>query len=588
MSEEFNLMEKLSELDEHKNGESVSAARGEKQKQPTQTEILLNIALSVLQLFHDQHGEPFCYFKNQTFPLKSNKVKESLGYKYYAQTGKAPNSDALNQAITVLKGKAIFESPKIELLNRVAVSDRAVWYDMGDGTAIKITIGIWEHTDKLTPIFRRYTHQQKQVMPIRGGNPWHVFNFLNTDKEHRLLVLVYIVSCFIPNIPHPIFHPHGPQGSGKTTFCCVLKALIDPSSLSTLIMQRDYAQLIQAIAHHYFVPFDNLSDLPAWASDILAIACTGGGLAKRQLYTDEDDIVLSVRRCIGINAINLLISRADLMDRSILLHLERISPSKRRDETEFWDDFEKQKAGILGGIFDTVARAMQIYPSINLKLLPRMADFAKWGYAVGEALQPNGGNAFLEAYQDNINQQNEEIILSNTLILAILKQMNQKPEWVGTIKTVHSVLLEIATPDKNDPSFPKSARSLRKHLERARTTLIQQGINFTIGQRTAEGIPITFTRGDFQEDTSISALCTSCTQSGGEYADDAEDVHNFSSPWSDTAEYVDKCDKATQPNGNCISFKMKLYPETRDLRPWCKQRNGWCWEISPFPRREIV
>src|SRR5208283_2962143 len=44
-----------------------------KQKQPTQSEILLSIALSTLQLFHDQHREPFCYFRNQTLPLKSNK-----------------------------------------------------------------------------------------------------------------------------------------------------------------------------------------------------------------------------------------------------------------------------------------------------------------------------------------------------------------------------------------------------------------------------------------------------------------------------------------------------------------------------------
>ena len=49
------------------------------------------------------------------------------------------------------------------------------------------------------------------------------------------------------------------------------------------------------------------SDLPGWGSDVLAIACTGGGLSKRQLYTDEEDVVLSVRG-IGINAINLLIS----------------------------------------------------------------------------------------------------------------------------------------------------------------------------------------------------------------------------------------------------------------------------------------
>lgn len=512
---------------------------GIKSRQPTQAEILLSIAEVELQLFHDQNREPFCYFQNQTFPLKSNRVKESLAYQFYAQTGKAPNSDALNQAINVLKGKSLFENPQIELYNRIAVADNFVWYDMGDGTAIRTTAGMWEHIGKVPPLFRRYSHQKAQLNPSRSGDPWRVFNYLNVDKEHQLLVLVYIVSCFIPSISHPIFHPHGPQGSGKTTFCRVLKDLIDPSSLSTLIMQRDYAQLIQAIAHHHFVPFDNLSDLPGWASDILAIACTGGGLSKRQLYTDEDDIVLSVRRCIGINAINLLISRADLMDRSILLHLERIDPLTRRDETEFWEDFEQQKAGILGGLFNVLSKALSVYPSVKLQRLPRMADFAKYGYAIGETLQSGGGADFLKAYENNIKRQNEEIIQSNTLILAVLKEMNQKTEWSGTVKHIYSQLYEIAQPDKRDPTFPKNERSLRKHLERAKTTLIQQGIKFTIGERTADGIPLTFNRSDFQEDTATSTFDTSGTQSHGENVDDEANVDNFGSCWNDPTGPID-------------------------------------------------
>jgi hypothetical protein len=480
----------------------------EEQKKPTQAEILLSIADKKLILFHDQQKEPFCSVQNKTYPLKASRVKDILSYEYYKQTGKAPNSDALTQAISTLKGKALFEAPTIKLHNRVAFHEFAIWYDMADGTATKIMADHWEQTEVLPILFRNYSHQKKQVLPAKDGNLWEVFDFLNVESKNQLLVAVYIVSCFIPDIPHPIFHPHGAQGSGKTTFCRVLKSLIDPSGLSTLIMQRDYAQLIQAIAHHHFVPFDNLSDLPGWASDILAIACTGGGLSKRQLFTDEDDIVLSVRRCIGINAINLLIQRADLMDRAILLHLDRIEPSRRKDETQFWLEFEQNKAGILGGIFNTLSRAMAIYPKVKLQYLPRMADFAKWGYAIGEALKRGGGDDFLKSYADNISKQNEEIILSNTLIIAILKEMNEKDLWEGTIKTVYERLVEIAAPDKHDPTFPKTERKLRTHLERAKTTLAQQGIHFTIGVRTAQGIPITFKRTDFPEDTKISSFDT--------------------------------------------------------------------------------
>lgn len=535
--EELDALEKIQIRAGLFSREDVNEAKNEQEKpKQTQAEVMLSVAAEKLILFHDQHREPFCSMLNRSYPLKSGRVKDFLSYEFYKQTGRAPNSDAVIQAINTLKGKALFEAPTIKLHNRIAFHDLAIWYDMADGTGIKFTADQWERIDQVPILFRNYSHQKRQAVPSKDGRLWEVFDFLNVEPKNQLLVAVYIVSCFIPDIPHPIFHPHGAQGSGKTTFCRVLKELIDPSELSTLIMQRDYAQLIQAIAHHHFVPFDNLSDLPGWASDILAIACTGGGLSKRQLFTDEDDVVLSVRRCIGINAINLLIQRADLMDRAILLHLDRIEPSRRKDETQFWTDFEHRKAGILGGIFNTLSRAMANYPKVKLSCLPRMADFAKWGYSIGEAIRRGGGDDFLKSYADNIARQNEEIILNNTLIMNILKEMNDKSLWEGTIKTVYARLVELATPDKHDPTFPKTERKLRAHLERAKTTLGQQGIHFSIGERTAQGIPITFRRTDYPEyaKSSTSSTLTTHNEQNQALANVDKNVANESTTQSST------------------------------------------------------
>jgi hypothetical protein len=238
-------------------------------------------------------------------------------------------------------------------------------------------------------------------------------------------------------------------------------------------------------------------------SDILAQACTGGGFSKRQLFTDDEDIIYKVKRCIGLNGINLTISNPDLMDRSILLHLERINPSKRIAEEELWDNFEKAKAGILGGIFDVITKAMSIYAEVKLDRLPRMADFAKWGYVIAEVLGGRG-NEFLEAYQQNVERQNEEIIQCNTLAQTVLAFMADKPSWSGTIKDAWKALREIADPDKTDDTFPKSSRTLRKLLERIKTNMMDMGINFRIGKRTGKGYPITF-----QKDTKFASFDTS-------------------------------------------------------------------------------
>lgn len=459
-------------------------------KQLSQADKLIDLAHE-LKLFRDQHNEPFAYLNNESILLRSKKIKQWMSYRLYQEDGKAPNTEALNKALSVLEGRAIFDSPQVALHNRIALQGGNFWYDLGNGKAIKIDTEGWSIEKTFPILFRRYQHQQSQVIPLKDGEPWELFRFLNVDDDHHLLVLVYTISCFIPDIAHPIFHPHGAQGAGKTTLCRIIKKLCDPSTMETIITPRDVPQLVQILAHHHICLFDNMSALPSWMSDILAQACTGGGFSKRQLYTDDDDIIYQLKRCIGINGINLLISKPDLMDRSILLPLDRIHPSKRMDEAKFWEGFEKAKPSIIGAIFDAVSKAMAIYPTVELKELPRMADFVKWGYAIAAALGGHG-DKFLRDYRQNVVRQNEEVIQGNTLAQAVLKLMDDQESWEGNIKEAWHKLKETADPDKNDASFPKSERSLRKHLEKIKTNLIDVGVTFHIGQRTSAGVPISF------------------------------------------------------------------------------------------------
>jgi hypothetical protein len=465
---------------------------GEKdiKKRKSQSQVVLELVSGNLILFHNKNKESFCFLDNEAVPVRSKKIRNWLAMLYYQATGKGLSSDALGQVLNVLEAVAMFRSPEFELWNRIAKHDGSFWYDLGKGKAVKITPDKWEIVD--SPIlFRHYAHQQVQVNPTPGGDPWQVFEFVNVSEPNRLLVLVYIISCFIPDIPHPIFHPHGPQGSGKTCLCTVIKKLVDPSSVEAIISPRDVVQLVQMVAHHHICLFDNISTLPGWMSDILAQACTGGGFSKRQLYTDDDDIIYQVKRCIGLNGINLLISKPDLMDRAILLNLERIEPARRIEEGILWQKFNEEQASILGGILDVLAKTMAVYPNVKLPHLYRMADFTRWGFAIAEALGGLGVE-FLGAYGKNIEVQNEEVIQGNTLAQAVLTFMNEKGQWDGYVKEVFTKLQEIANPSKYDRTFPGDHKNLRKHLERIKPTLSEYGISFTIGRRSSQGIPICF------------------------------------------------------------------------------------------------
>ena len=73
---------------------------------------------------------------------------------------------------------------------------------------------------------------------------------------------------------------------------------------------------------------------------------------------------------------------------------------------------------------------MKIFESVELERLPRMADFARWGYAIGEALG-GYGNQFLEEYKANQQQSNLEVINSDIVAMLIVMFMEQKEIWKG-------------------------------------------------------------------------------------------------------------------------------------------------------------
>jgi len=471
-----------------------SKPKTEKEKSPTQAELLIAIGERLI-LFHDDTGEAYAELNGHNIKVRGGNFKQWLSRQLWLQEKKAPNSDSLNQAINILEAKACFEGKQRTLHNRVARHEGAIYYDLADGRAVKITPGDWRVVSDPPMIFKRYTHQRAQVEPKAGGRLQHIVRFLNIpDEEMQLLTQVLLVSYFVPDIGHPIMCAWGDQGSGKTTDAYVFKSLIDPSKLGVFFAPRDLGETIQTFEHHYFVAFDNLSDIQDWFSDLLAQVVTGAGLSKRRLYTDDEDIIYQVRRCACINGINQLISRPDAMDRSILLHHTRIEPSERRTERELYAEFEHYKPYILGGVFDALANALAIYPTIYLSELPRMADFTLWGCAIAQALG-HTQEAFLHAYRGNIKGQHIEIIGFNTLAQAVLKLMDGKAFWNGTVGDAYAALTEIAHPTKKDRTYPAAPNKLRRHLERIRPTLSEYNIKFEIDDyHTEHGVLLHFQR----------------------------------------------------------------------------------------------
>jgi hypothetical protein len=431
--------------------------------------------------------------------MRSQRFRNWIVQQYWKDIKKPPKSEHVKQAIDLMSSLALFEGETISLSNRVAQKDNTFWYDLCDKQwrAIQIGSAGWKLIDSPPILFRRYKHQKTQVVPETEGSVSDIMKYVNiADRRQQLLLQVYLVTALIPNIPHPIPVLYGSQGSAKSTFLRVLRRIIDPSSIELLTFPTRKDQLVQQLSHHWSPFYDNVTSIPEWLSDSLCRAVTGEGFSKRELYTDDEDVIYAFKCCIGINGINIAAQKADLLDRSILFALERIPSDERKDEQTFWREFEEDRPRILGAAFLALSKAITIKPTIVIDKLPRMADFALWGCAVAETLGYSQ-EEFLAAYQANINEQNEEAIREHPVATAVRGFIEEKGNWSGTPTELLDQLNTIAEHEKIDirqKLWPKAAQSLSRRLNEAKTNLGNVGIIINMTHGSKRIITITVNR----------------------------------------------------------------------------------------------
>jgi len=458
----------------------------------SQADRLVAMALrNGIELFNDQYGEPFARVRVQNhkeiLSLKGRNFKRLIAHLFWQEKGKGLSSEALKTALNVLEGKAIFEGPQHKLHNRVAILDGAIYYDLcdRDWRVIKVTSQGWQIITDPPILFRRYSHQQPQVEPASGGDLREILKFLNLrDPAQQLLLMVYLVSCFVPDIAHPILVPHGPQGSAKTSFLRIIRRLIDPSVTDTLSFAATYKELVQQLCHHWAPFFDNVSYVSPLVSDTLCRAATGEGFCKRELYSDDEDIIYQFRRCVALNAINVPVQAPDILDRCLLFELDPIPEQQRRTESEIWRNFERVLPLLFGAVLDALTKAMAIQPSISLRTLPRLADFAVWGCAIARALGYSQ-DGFLAAFYENVQVRNCEVLSSSLVATVVLDFLGERESWKGSPSELFAQLGEVAEKlniNTKSSSWPKAAHVLTRRLNEIRPNLAAEGISVEYGK----------------------------------------------------------------------------------------------------------
>jgi hypothetical protein len=272
--------------------------------------------------------------------------------------------------------------PQHEVHVRVAGHEDRLYLDLADEDwrVIEIDKEGWRPRHDAPVRFRRAPGMLALPMPESGGSVSALRTFLNTSTtENFVLASAWLLAAFRDRGPYPVLALSGEQGSAKSTFAAILRALVDPNTAPLRALPREDRDLFIAATNAHFLAFDNVSHLPPWLADTLCRIATGGGFAVRQLYTDGDEMLFDAERPVILNGIEDIVERPDLADRAVFLTLEPIPEDRRRPEQELWAEFEQERPRILGALLDAVASGSRVLPDVKLDRLPRMADFAILG-----------------------------------------------------------------------------------------------------------------------------------------------------------------------------------------------------------------
>jgi hypothetical protein len=219
-----------------------------------------------------------------------------------------------------------------------------------------------------------------------------------------------------------------------------------------------------------------LSQLPEELADAACRLATGGGFGGRELYSDHDEAIFDATRPLVFNAIpDLGAARPDFLDRTLIIEFLDLKPETRRDEAQFWHEFEDVRPRILGALLDAVSAGLRKLPNLRLDQLPRMADFALWVNACEGSLGMKPGEA-LTTYSANRAETRNLALESSPLYEPIAKLAREG--FSGTVAELLARLNCVTSEGmRRSVRWPKAPNALSAVLRRMAGNLRAAGMD---------------------------------------------------------------------------------------------------------------
>jgi hypothetical protein len=460
---------------------------GSKPEPETHAAILLRLAGSAT-LFHSAEGRAYGAFwvndHHEVHEIRSTGFRRWLIRAFYGEQARPPSSEAMQSALGVIEARATIDGPLEAVFVRVGSLGDTTYLDLGNPSwqCVEIKGTGWRVIGNPPVRFRRSSGLRDLPCPKPGGSLDSLKRFLNLIEDDFILLIAWVTAALRSTGPYPILVLLGEQGATKSTASRVARRLVDPHVSLLRSEPREPRDLMIAACNSWVMTIDNLSNMSPWLSDGLCRLATGGGFATRALYTDSEETFLDAMRPVILNGIEDFATRGDLVDRCLFLHLPAIADAKRKTEAAFWEDFEKEYPRILGSLLDAVSGGLRHLADVQLTALPRMADFAQWGDAVGRELKWPAGK-FLDIYSGNRKSANEMIVEDSPVARALREFAEKKLDWSDSpSKLLEELTAQVGQKVADSKRWPKTPRAMSGALRRLAPTLRMIGIALEFGK----------------------------------------------------------------------------------------------------------
>ncbi|TDO13792.1 hypothetical protein [Halomonas ventosae] len=443
-----------------------------------QTDLIVGFVQTWSDLFHDDNDVAFARHRGtgEVRSLGSRAFRHWLTAEFYAQHERAVRDQSLREARMTLEGIAMKEHRPVHI--RVAGGAGHYWLDLGitgSSRCVHLWAGAWTLEEQSELMFCRSESAQPLPEPVPGGSIDALWKVANVPEQARLLVVAWLVECLRPDTPFPVLELLGEQGSGKSGTQSALRRLIDPNAADLRGAPKSAEDLFVSGGVNHVISIENVSHLQAPMQDALCVVATGGGFARRKLYTDSDESVIQLKRPVILNGISAAVTQQDLVSRTITVEVPVIHDAQAKDRLEA--EFEAKRPEIIGALLDIAARALEILPEMTLpaERRPRLLEFALLGMAVAKAMG-HDPEEFMRQFDTARQDGLERTLEASPVATAIRDWAEIHPgeaqevtadEWRRTLESYKPLGCD---------SWPRSAKGIADAMRRAAPALRQLGI----------------------------------------------------------------------------------------------------------------